>query len=62
MDTSDPDIRHVAALGSRGDADLFSHQAAQFSMQRLLPRQVELLESSMRHSAQAGADQAPASP
>ena len=43
-------IRRVAALGTRGDVELYARQAAQFSMPRLLPQQVELLESAMRQT------------
>ena len=41
-------VRRVAALGSRGDVALFGRNAAQFSMNQLMPQQVELMERAMR--------------
>ncbi len=37
-------IRRIAALGTRGDKELFARTAAKFSMRTLRPQQVELLE------------------
>lgn len=41
-------VRRVAALGSRGDVALFGRNAALFSMDQLMPQQVELMEGAMR--------------
>ena len=38
-------IQRIAALGTRGDKELFSRTAAKFSVHTLRPQQVELLES-----------------
>jgi hypothetical protein len=46
IDAAVAEIHRIAALGTRGDAELFARIAAQFSVHTLRPRQIALLEES----------------
>ena len=45
------EIKRIAALGTRGDQELFARTAAKFSMHTLRPQQVKLVEESFRPEA-----------